>query len=439
MKIPEKAPSWLETLKNTNRSIQNFLSLRETIKKSNQEYLYWDQFKYLKFPEGIKPEEAWAALKLARLGQAKHITLTDKNKLLFSYSLPDQALKNLHFIDQNASGQILVEEPGVTKVEKPKYIIRSIMEEAITSSQIEGAATTRVVAKEMLRTGRKPENYAEKMIYNNYITITKIKEITDRPLTPELIKKIHGYITAGTLDDPFQEGNFRTEDVEVFDIDGQKVLHSPPSHVDIEKSIELLCKFANEDEEDFVHPIMKGIILHFWLAYLHPFMDGNGRTGRALFYWYVLKKKYWLFEYLSISSIILKKRIQYYKSFLYSEMDDGDMTYFLMFHLCVIIEAIRELREYLERKQRESNLARRFLLKYPGLNYRQRFLLANAVERPDEVYTFEKHANIHDIVYETARTDLFELHKLGLLDMRKEGRKYYFNPAQGLKDRLMGK
>ena len=438
MKIPEKAPSWMETLKGKNISAL-FLPLKDIIKKANKEYLYWDEFKYLKFPEGITSEDAWTTLKIARISQAKHISLADKNNHPFSYLLPESALKELHIIDQNASGQILVEEPGVTKGERPKYMMSSIVAEAITSSQIEGAATTRAVAKEMLRTGRKPENYAEKMIYNNYITITKIKELTDKTLTPELIRRIHGYISAGTLDDPLQEGNFRTDDVEVFDIDGQKVLHTPPSHSEIEKSINLLCAFANDEGEEFIHPVVKGIILHFWLAYLHPFIDGNGRTARALFYWHVLKEKYWLFEYLSISSIILKKRTQYYKAFLHSEIDDGDMTYFIMFHINAIIEAIKELGAYLGRKQREANLARRFFGKYPMLNHRQKALLASAVEHPEEVFTFEKHANVHDTVYETARTDLLELHKLGLLEMRKEGRKFYFTPAKDIKEKLPGK
>ena len=115
------------------------------------------------------------------------------------------------------------------------------------------------------------------------------------------------------------------------------------------------------------------------------------------------------------------------------------MTYFIMFHLHAIIEAIRELRDYLESKQRESHLARRFFAKYPMLNHRQRALLASGVEHPEELYTFGKHANVHDTVYETARTDLLELNKLGLLEMRKEGRKFYFYPAKDIKEKLLEK
>jgi hypothetical protein len=42
----------------------------------------------------------------------------------------------------------------------------------------------------------------------------------------------------------------------------------------------------------FIHPVMRAITLHFWLAYDHPFCDGNGRTARALFYWSMLKQGY---------------------------------------------------------------------------------------------------------------------------------------------------
>jgi hypothetical protein len=54
----------------------------------------------------------------------------------------------------------------------------SLMDEAIASSQIEGAATTRKKAKEMLRENRPPKNRSEKMIANNYITIKRIRSST---------------------------------------------------------------------------------------------------------------------------------------------------------------------------------------------------------------------------------------------------------------------
>lgn len=441
MKIPEKTPNWMEILKkNQGALIELTKTLTKIIVKANNEYLYWDKYKYLPLPDNVKPEEAWAALKLSRLMRdVKSISLQDAEKKPFTYWIPDNAQKALHFLDQNTAGQILVDEPALQSEERQRYILKSIMEEAITSSQLEGAATTRVVAKKMLRSGRKPKDHAEKMIFNNYITITKIRDHLQEKLSPELLLEFHRLISKGTLEDPAQEGRFRVEedgDIRVYDEKNQ-VLHTPPHPNLIGESARLLCDFANlEGGEEFVHPVIKGILLHFWLAYLHPFADGNGRAARALFYWYMLKRKYWLFEYLSISRIMRKASVQYYRSFLYSEIDDRDVTYFIMFHLRTIKLAIDELKIYLARKQKESRKAIKFLKKQPLLNHRQRSLLVSALDRPDNIYTFKTHMMVHGVVYQTARADLISLHEFGLLDMHKSGKKFTFTAAPDLKAKL---
>ena len=441
MKLPEKAPNWRSFWdKNPDGLIELSGLIAPMIAKGNKEYLYWDRFKYHPLPEKIKPEAAWASLKLSRwMREVKSIPLQDPSGKYFTYWLPDHAHNSLHFIDQNSSGQILVDERVDHAEERQRYILRSIMEEAITSSQLEGAATTRVVAKEMLRSGRQPQDHAERMIFNNYVTISRIRNHLGERLTPELLCEFHRLISKDTLGNALQEGRFRTEkdeDIRVYD-ELDQVLHTPPAPHLIEGSVEKLCDFANAvDGEEFVHPAIRGILLHFWLAYLHPFVDGNGRTARALFYWYMLKKKYWLFEYLSISRIIRKASAQYYRSFLYSEIDDRDMTYFIMFHLRAIGLAIEELRVYLARKQEESRKAIQFLKKQPHLNHRQRSLLMNAINRPTNVYTFNTHMKTHGVVYQTARADLLGLQAQGLLQMHKVGRKFRFTPVPNLKDIL---
>jgi len=441
MKIPEKAPNWSEMYKKKQGElIETTRTHAQLIAKANAEYIYWDKFKYLSLPQNTTPEEAWAALKLSRiLREVKFLPFQDEGGEIFSYWIPDSAQRALHFLDQNAAGQILVDEPALQSEERQRYILKSIMEEAITSSQLEGAATTRVVAKEMLRSGRKPRDHAERMIYNNYITITKIRDHLDEDLTPELLLTFHRLISQNTLESPAQEGRFRLEedgDIRVYDEKGQ-VLHTPPTPAKINKSIERLCDFANqEDSEEFIHPVIRGILLHFWLAYLHPFADGNGRTARAVFYWYMLKRKYWLFEFLSISRVIRKAAVQYYRSFLYTEIDGGDVTYFIMFHLRAIRLAIDELKIYLTRRQKESRDAIQFLKKQPYLNHRQRSLVISALDRPDRIFSFKTHMAIHGVVYQTARADLIGLHELGLLEMHKSGRQFSFTAVPDLNEKL---
>ena len=440
MKIPEKAPDLGEILAKSRITPDVISKTRDFVRKVNSEYMHWDDLKYQRLPQGITPEIAWVMVKLSRSGQIRHIPLKDSSGKHFGYWQPDSVLKELHYIDQRAGGAILVDEKSVLAEEKSRYMARSLVDEAISSSQIEGAVTTRVVAKEMLRTGRKPRDRSEQMIYNNYISMQLIKELLTEPLSLELILKIHDSMTKDTLDDPSWGGRFRTpedEPIHVFDADGQKVLHVPPPASDVSVSMQKLCEYVNADSEnEFANPIIKGILIHFWVAYVHPFMDGNGRTARALFYWYMLKHEYWQFEYLSVSTAILSARAQYYRSFLYSEIDDNDATYFIVYNLRAIHKAIEELNAYIERKQKEKRRAYRFAAKYPTLNYRQRTLLASAIEKPKEIYTIETHSNIHGVTYQTARTDLLGLKEMGLLEMRKEGKKFIFIPVADLAKKL---
>ncbi|MBI5098074.1 MAG: Fic family protein [Nitrospirae bacterium] len=439
MKIPEKAPSCDGILE---QPITPDLArkTKDLVKKANSEYMYWDELKHQPVPEGVTTEAAWVILKLSRVVQTRYIALTDSKGNPFGYWLPDCILRESHFIDQQAGGSILVDDPSVHADEKRRYLIRSLVDEAISSSQIEGAVTTRVVAKEMLRTGRKPKDRSEQMIYNNYLSMQMIKKHLAEPLSIELIQNIHAGMTVNTLDDPSWAGRFRTpddEEIHVFDSDVQTVLHVPPKADAVHALMKGLCDYANSDREDeFVNPIVKGILLHFWVAYVHPFMDGNGRTARALFYWYMLKNRYWLFEYLSVSTAILSARTQYYRSFLYSEIDDNDATYFIVYNLKAIHKAIEKLNEYIERKQKEKRHAFRFAASYPGLNLRQRTLLADAIEKPQELFTIETHSNIHGVTYQTARTDLLGLRDMGLLEMRKEGKKFIFTPVADIQKKL---
>lgn len=467
MKIPEKPPKLDESREKYESARKGYSNdfvfdrfVNLIAEKANRDYFYWDKVKYMKVPEwvfssgpmvfaympmealkamedeleGVSPEALWHIVKLSRMNK-KYVPLFTKDGNEFNYWVPDSAQEMLHYITQNMSGQIIIDEPGLS-ADKDRYIISSLMEEAITSSQIEGAVTTTPVAKDMIRTGRKPANHSEKMILNNYKTINKIKELVDRPLSPELLFELHLSMTTGTLEDPSMEGRFRNENEPIeLHFNEQVVLFVPPPAVELESMIRRLCNFANEkdDTTGFMHPVVRGIILHFMLAYIHPFNDGNGRTARALFYWYMLKKKYWLFEFLSISKAIQKSRIQYYKAYLYTELDENDMTYFIVYHLKAIKDAIEELQTYIVKKQQESKEAVSMLSKYPALNHRQRAILIHAVQHPEAVYTVQTHKNLHGITHQTARTDLMGLVEKGLLLKFKQGRGFHFMPAKDLK------
>lgn len=400
-----------------------------------RDYWHWDALRHRTPPDGLDHEGWWLGIKLQRQGQLRPVPLLDKEGKPFRFLIPDSALEQLHSMDRDVDG---LPAPITRPPTRDQYLVRSLIEEAITSSQLEGAVTTREVAKEMIRSGRPPRDRSEQMILNNYLTMQHITEIKGRNLTPGLVFDLHRLVTEKTLDDPSAAGCLRRGDEKCVLADWEgEVYHEPPPAEQLESRLRAMCEFANGQTPDFfIHPVVRAIILHFWLAYDHPFVDGNGRTARALFYWAMLHHDFWLFEFVSISSILLKAPAQYARSFLYTETDDNDLTYFVLEQMRVIRRATDELHGYVERKTSEVRELESQLGALRTFNRRQVELIRHALKHPSQEYTIESHRKSHSVVYETARTDLLQLHALKLLGVSKRGKAMVFTAPADLAERL---
>ncbi len=438
MKMPKDPPSYWPIIMHLMKS-DRFSGAARQIGSSDAGYLHWDKLRHLTPPDGLESEEWWAVLKFNR--SRKPIPLEDMKGESFTYGLPDPIPERLHQIDMYAAGNIEVPQPIKNPETKDRYLINSLMAEAITSSQIEGAVTTRRVAKEMIRTGRLPRDRSEQMILNNFVTMRRITELKDKPLSKELLLELHEKVTRGTLDNPLAAGRFRLPDERIdlgSDFD-DTVFHTPPPANELEGRVEAMCDFANgKTPEEFVHPVIRSIILHFWLAYDHPFVDGNGRTARALFYWSMLQGDFWLCEFVSISELIHKAPVKYYRAFLHTETDGNDLTYFVLYHLEILRRAIEQLHEYIKRKSRELEALDRQVRGMADLNHRQRVLVAHALRHPHQRYTFESHRQSNGVAQQTARTDLLNLADRGLLAKNKVGKVWNFTPTPDMEARLKG-
>lgn len=406
------------------------------------DYVHWDKLRHLDPPSGLTHKEWWFVIKWSRALAARPFPLTDVDGAGFTYNTPDVIARRLHYVDQRCSGEVAMAEVVTTDTEaRQHYLVNSLMEEAIRSSQLEGATTSRRVAKEMLQSGRKPNDRSERMILNNYQALHFMRDSMGETLTPGLVLELQRVLTEGTLDNPDAAGRLQRQDEErvaVVERETGELIHQPPPAKQLPGRLQALCDFANEGEtaERFMHPVVRAILLHFWLGYDHPFEDGNGRTARALFYWYMKTRGYWLVEYLSISHILQDAPTKYTKAFLLSETDDGDATYFLDYQLEVIEQAVKELHSYLRRKVREVRDVEQILRGSGDFNHRQLAVLGDALRAPDATYGFKAHAVSYGVTHETARTDLLRLADEGLLDRRKQGRSFIFTPAPDLAERL---
>jgi len=405
-------------------------------------YLHWDELRHRPAPPDLSHELWWLNIKMARAVLAQSLPLADRDGKAFQFAMPEPALRALHFIDRDASGQILMDAPVASPSDRDRYLVSSLIEESITSSQLEGASTTRRVAEEMLRAGRRPHTPSERMIFNNYQAMKHIRDIGQEPLTPNLILELHRRLTAGTMEDPADVGRWRmTDDVHVVDPRDGKLLHIPPAAGALPERMQRLCEFANGSETDtpYVHPVVRAILLHFMLGYDHPFADGNGRTARALFYWAMARQGYWLMAYLSISNVLRRAPSQYARAYLHTETDDNDTTYFLLHQLDVIRQAIDALHGYLKEKTRETRATESLLegsLSRSQFNHRQIALLSHALKHADALYTVESHRASHAVAYATARSDLLQLAELGLLTQQSQGKRFVFQVPVDLVARM---
>lgn len=382
-----------------------------SLQKIQDDYLYWDKIKYK--AKDCTPLELWSAIKLDRLLKSKTVKF---HSYPFHYVITDYIQKSLHQFDMHIGGT-LGSNIGIAETDKTKFMISSIMEEAISSSQMEGASTTRKKAKEMIQQEKKPRNKSEQMILNNFMTMKYIVQHKSEDLTVENLLYIHHLITNKTLEDSEDEGAFReNDDVHVVNHIDSEIVHTPPLQSDLRILINDLCLFFNTDGEEFIHPIIKGCIIHFMIGWIHPFTDGNGRTARAVFYWYMLKKGYWLTEYLSISRIIKDTKSQYEKAYLYTETDENDLTYFITYHLKTMDRSFVALKEYISHKQKEVFQAAKFM-KIPGVNDRMAQILKIIHDDQDRILNTKEMEARFNISNYTARTDLKSLVELGFLEI----------------------
>lgn len=415
--------------------------LTEEFNTSNEpRYLYWDKVKNKQLKSSITKEEFWFLLKQLRKFSSKKTPIKAEDGNYFTWLRIPYTDEFLHKIDMHSGGQMFNNYSVLSDINKQKFISRGVLEEAIASSQLEGAHTTRKIAKKMLLEKREPRNESERMIVNNYKTIEALNEdYKDRKLDKDMLFELHRMLTENTDVAIEDRGRFRNDndDIKVVGPIGEEevVTHIPPKHNFIVSEIDRLIDYANDvDKDGFIHPVIKAIFIHFWIGYLHPFVDGNGRLARTLFYWYLMRNGYWSFIYLPISTVIKKSPIQYAKAYIYSEQDDYDLTYFYDYHMRKIIQALDEFDNYV-REQVEENRRVNVLLKdFININDRQKHLLHYLLADEGSYTTITSHSSINGVTRQTAYRDLTELINYGLLSKEKTGKYVHYIPTKKTKD-----
>ncbi|MHB8068974.1 MAG: Fic family protein [Desulfobaccales bacterium] len=377
-----------------------------------------------RLPGEFSLPEVWQEIQKERRSKAEPLTLMDEKGRNFWYVNTKPLQAKLHQIDSRGKDSLY----SYIKPEiEHELVFDSILEEAWASNIIEGAFTTHKRAKELVRRNLTPKDKNELIMKNNHQAMTFIIENLESDFSIDFILNLHHIITQDTIEDPEYAGKFRDDDVFIRD-KANTVIFKPMTAEKIEESFKNLVAWVNtQSDEDFIHPIVKASIIHFFFVYVHPFFDGNGRTARALFYFYLLKNRYDFFKYFSISALIAKQKEIYYKAIKEVEDYDNDLTYFLLYSADVVMKSIDEILDKIAKKYTSDRISKSLDLKGVYLNKRQKKLIKILIDQDHKNITTRRYEKIFKVSYGTARSDLNELSEKGLLQKKKLGKGFLYS------------
>lgn len=394
----------------------NFLDSDIWLKYTQERYVSLDDIKYRLESLGYKRSD-WESFK-ANIQKHRKIAsipfiIKSINKT-FWFFISDAIQRKINNIE--LMGNRIYEKINTISTIKEDFLTDATIEEAITSAIYEGANSTRAKAKQLIVSKQTPKNKDEWMIINNYLAMKWIKDNSKKDISVDLIKKIHEIVTKNTLlgDDGAFSGEFRNDTVYVAN-------HIGVEHERIIPALEEAIKLT-VDNKRYLHGLIKGILLHYFVAYIHPFFDGNGRTARTLFYFKSIKNELKFVELLSISAYLKNTGNKYEKAFDNVVNNDYDLTYFVDFCLDSLISGLKKIDEKIKYLFDIFEIQKKYFLNSSQIILLQRLALNKFIS-----ISSEEHAKNIGKTREMARRELKDLFNKGFLKEEKKSKKFIYS------------
>lgn len=389
--------------------------MQELIQTYMKKYLPRREIIY-RLPVSVPIGAFWPQLQQERRASARIVPLRSVKEESFWWVLTADIAAQTEAVLEIVRRDVVLDEPPFDRLQEDV-----LFDEAYCSSVIEGADATKEAARAFIQSGRQAANKSEQMIRNNYDAMFYVLEHIDEPITKTTIQDIFSLITAGTVE-PQQA--YRTEDVVVQSARGE-IVHRAPSADQVPAMMQQWLDFVGDEE---MPPLIKACIAHFYFVYVHPFVDGNGRTARALTYMILLQSGYGFFRYISISDILAGERGRYYRAIRDVEQDGLDMTYFIEYYTGMLMRTVQDLKLRLVDGVLHGRLLESLAASgaSPRLMEGTKWLLSSDAAS----VTIKDWQNRFGVATETARQDLFRLEEAGVLHRRKSGRKFVFEKCE---------
>ena len=385
--------------------------MEQLIQQFMDRYLSREEIAY-RLPVSIPIGQFWPVMEEARKKNAISLPLKAQNGLPFWFVINKTIEAQCDAVAAIARRSFVFDELSEKTMEE------ATIDEAVWSSVIEGAFTSKAEAARIIQQNKSPSNKSEQMVKNNYQALMYVLEHLEDPITAQTLIDIARMVTCGASDETVE--GFRTIPVYVTGREG--IVYTPPDAAQVLALVDDLLAFITDSE---LHPLLKACIAHFYFVYVHPFTDGNGRTARALSYMMLLRTGYDFFRYFSISGLIAEERGRYYKAMRQVETSGNDMSYFIDYYSAMLSRSVDRMKEHLlghvltEKRMNALQATGR-------LNERQLKGARWLLEGKTAQVTVDAWKKKFRTATETARQDLLLLCEEGLLERKMEGRKAVF-------------
>lgn len=305
------------------------------------------------------------------------------------------------------------------------YGTKALEEEIVATSAIESIDFNRDSVRNIMK-GLAPKDEEENRIFGLKQGFEFISH-KENKITEENIYKLYMMTIGNFLDDEskLKQGNYYRHDT-VY-VMSDKVEHSGIDHKKLHEYMKSFVEFANA--KDSINDLSKATMLHFYIAYLHPYFDGNGRMARLIQMWFLIQKGYESTLFVPFSSYVEKSRKKYYDAYTLVEENyklSGviDITPFLIYFIQNVYEKMIDntvksntLEKYNlalsagEITEKEAKLWQFVLSTYAG----------------DTFTTKQLEKDFCDVAFATVRTFVLKFTDLGLLNAQKMKNKVLYS------------
>lgn len=266
-----------------------------------------------------------------------------KNGFYHSLPLKDRAGQNIVYLPGIAqvhlsAARVLLTPQSGTQL----YGVRAMEEEIASSFTIEHVDFSRDSVRKIL-SGLAPADESEDRIFGMKKGLEFISDPANR-ISEESIHRLYETAIGAYLpeEDRLLPGNFYRHD-SVYVV-GTKVEHTGLPWRMLTERMGDLVAFIREDSE--LDDLLKAAMIHFYLAYLHPYFDGNGRMARLVHLWYLVQQGCSSALFVPLSEYIRKSRRGYYEAYTLAEENARisgvlDATPFLVYFIENVYHKLR--------------------------------------------------------------------------------------------------